>query len=296
MAVRIGMGLGRFVFDDIDGFRRWLDLCEEGGIDSIWQSDQVIASRPSPEPLALAAMVAGATQRLKFGMNAVVLGFRDPVVFARQCATIDYLSEGRFLPVVGVGAANSPGWRATGRSPRGRGARANEALEIITRLWTGEEVSFEGEHYRLEGAVISPTPVQSPLPLWIGGSSKAAIARTLRFGSGWLAGLQTLEEACETAATIRRAAEEAGQHIPLDHYGATVLYRIETGAGAKADDLPESPLLVAGDADDVIERIDAYVAGGITKFVAIPLVRTEAEWFEQTRLLDQVVIPAVAKA
>ena len=295
MAVRIGVGLGRFSFESIRSFRSWLDLCEESAIDSIWQSDQVVTSHPSPEPLSLVAMVAGATLRLKVGMNAVVLGFRDPVIFARQCAAIDFLSDGRLLPVVGVGLAASPSWQATGRSPRGRGARANEALEIITRLWSGERVSFQGEHYQLRDAEISPLPVQKPLPIWIGGSSQAAIRRTVRYGTGWLAGLQTASEAVETAAAIRREGTAQGRAIPEDHYGATILYRIEPGGAPTAPE-PElpgsaSPLLVSGDAQGLIAKIREYTDGGITKFVAIPLVRSEAEWFEQTRLLDREVIP-----
>ena len=172
MGVRIGVGVGRFVFDEVAGFRAWIDACEQSAIDSIWQSDRVLSNEPFHEPLALLAVVAGATQRLKIGMNAVVIGFRDPVTFARQCASIDHLSEGRLLPVVGVGNGGLDAWKATGRSPDGRGKRANEALEVITRLWAEEKVSFAGESITVEDATISPRPVQQPLPLWIGGSSQ----------------------------------------------------------------------------------------------------------------------------
>jgi probable F420-dependent oxidoreductase len=295
VAVRIGIGLSRYPFSSGSGFRTWLDRCEDGRIDSIWQSDQVLARAPSPEPLSLLSVIAGATQRLKIGTNAVVLGFRDPVTFARQCATLDFLSDGRFLPVVGVGSANLPAWRATGRSPEGRGPRANEALEIITRLWNEESVTFSGEHFRIENASISPQPVQRPLPLWIGGSSAAAIRRTVRYGSGWLAGLQTVEDAIETAAAIRRHASESARGIPEDHYGATLLFRIESGErkSANANDAPPglAKLLVAGDAERLLGRIQQYVSGGITKFVAVPAVGSSADFLEQTRLLDLEIVP-----
>jgi len=119
MAVRIGMGLGRFAFESASDFRAWLDLCEDSAIDSIWQSDQVVSRQSALEPMTLLSIVAGATQRLKFGTNAIVLPFRDPITFARQCATLDHLSEGRFLPAVAIGRAEAPEWEATGRSPKG---------------------------------------------------------------------------------------------------------------------------------------------------------------------------------
>jgi probable F420-dependent oxidoreductase len=295
MAIRVGIGLGRFPFEDGSGFRAWLDTCENSRIDSVWQSDQVLARSPSPEPLALLAVIAGATERLKIGTNAVVLGFRDPLTFARQCASVDFLSNGRFLPVIGVGTENLPAWKATGRSPQGRGGRANEALEIITRLWSEESVTFIGETFQVTDACISPRPVQNPLPLWIGGSSPAAIRRTVRYGSGWLAGLQTADDAIETAAAIRTHAAESDRTIPEDHYGATLLFRVESRerkSARTADSPPHlAKLLVAGDAAVVLDRIRQYVAGGITKFVAVPAVASTADFLEQTRLLDSEIIP-----
>jgi alkanesulfonate monooxygenase SsuD/methylene tetrahydromethanopterin reductase-like flavin-dependent oxidoreductase (luciferase family) len=298
MGVRVGVGMGRFPFEKIRAFRHWLDACEDSPIDSIWQSDQVVGAQPYAEPLSLLATVAGATERLEIGMNAIVLGFRDPLTFARQCATIDFLSDGRFLPVVGVGAGGAPGWKATGRDPKGRGGHANECLEVIRRLWREDSVSFEGKHLRFEAAQISPRPKQDPLPLSIGGSSPAAVRRTVKYGSGWLAGLQTAEEAAETAAQIRQHGAEVGKPIPDDHYGATLLYRIETGP-TKSEPEPEDRIakltarvLVRGDAQAIIERLAAYTAGGITKFVAIPASRSEADFVEQNRLLASEVIPA----
>lgn len=301
MAIRIGVGFGRFPFEDIETFRRWLDACEDGGIDSIWQSDRILSREPYHEPLTLLSVVAGATQRLKIGMNAVVLGFRDPVNFARQCASLDVLSEGRLLPVVGVGRGTSPEWHNTGRSPKARGVRANEALEIITRLWAEESVTFEGEHYQVRDATISPRPVQSPLPLWIGGSSPAAIRRTVRFGSGWLAPLESPEEAGKTVEAIKTEARAQGRQIPDDHYGASILYRIEAGkpeAEFGSDQPAEvrerlKKVTVVGDAEAFLERAHQYSALGVDKFVAIPLANSQAELVEQTRLLDAEVIAAL---
>ena len=303
MAVRIGigLGLGGFPFASIAEFRSWLDLCEDSAIDSIWQSDRVVSRDPMLEPIALLSMIAGATRRLKFGTNAVVLPFREPITFARQCATLDFLSDGRFLPAVGIGRADAPEWEATGKSPKARGARADEALSIITRLWSEESVDFEGEHYSAKGASIAPRPRQQPLPLWLGGASAGAIRRTARFGHGWLAPLQTPEEAGETVAAIRAESARIGKPIPDDHYGATILYRIgpPQEVPTARDGTPTSESMRArieriraiGEPDAILSRIREFRAQGVTKFIAIPLARDAREMEEQSRLLDRDVIP-----
>ena len=162
------------------------------------------------------AALAGATERLKFGMNAVVASLRDPLVLAKQCATIDWLSNGRLLPVFGVGSDDAPEFRATGRDAKERGKRADEALELCRRLWSEERVTFRGEFYRYEDVTISPRPIQQPLPLWIGGSSPAAIRRTVRLGTGWLAGIQTPAQVKPVVAAIKAHGAEVG---PADSRG-----------------------------------------------------------------------------
>ena len=98
-------------------------------------------------------------------------------------------------------------------------------LEIITRLWRGETVNFEGDYYRYTDASIAPLPVQQPLPLWIGGSSPAAVRRIARFGNGWLGGLQSPAQVAPVVASIRKVSREAGRPVPEDHYGASFPFR-----------------------------------------------------------------------
>ncbi len=297
MAVRIGIGSGRFPFESVREFRTWLDLCEGSEIDSIWQSDRVVSRELALEPITLLSIVAGATERLKFGTNAVVLPFRDPITFARQCATLDYMSEGRFLPVVAIGRGEAAEWEATGRSPKGRGARADEALEVMTRLWSSESADFDGEFFSLKNASISPRPRQDPLPLWLGGASKAAIRRTARFGSGWLAPLQTPEDTGATVRAIREESKRIGRPIPDDHYGATILFRIgDAPTASRAKTQPKTTLeriQAIGDAGVVLSLLREFRAVGVTKFIAIPIARNANEMIEQTRLLNEEVLPHV---
>ncbi len=305
MSIRVGLGISSFPFADARAFWRWVDLCEAGNVDSLWQTDRLSSREPFLEAMSTMAALAGATERIKFGMNAVVVGFRDPLVLAKQCATIDYLSGGRLLPVFGVGGERAPEFAATGRDPAGRGRRANEALEIMSRLWSEESVSFEGEFYRYADASISPRPVQQPLPLWIGGSSRAAIRRTARLGTGWLGGVQTPKQVAPVIEGIRAELAVTGRSIDRDHYGAGFVFRF-----GEWDDAPVAGLLGArrrtapdfdpkayaavGSARDSVQRCREYVEAGVSKFVMIPLAQGDDDLFEQTRRLVAEVIPAVS--
>ncbi len=303
MSVRIGLGAALLPETSPTSFFRWIDLCEESEVDSIWLSERLASRQPALEPLTAIAAIAGRTQRLKFGMNVVLLPLRDPLVLAKECATIDYLSGGRLLPAFGVGAANAPEWRATGREPRGRGAVADEMLELIARLWAEEEVTHEGAHFRYEAASIAPRPVQQPLPLWIGGSSEAAIARTARLGSGWLAGIQTAAQVAPVVAGIKAKAAAEGRTIDADHYGAGFPFRFGSWddsavtrtakAYARFAALDPRELFAVGSANEIVARAQEYVACGISKFVLRPLADSDTDAYAQTQRLIEDVLPAV---
>ena len=212
MSVAVGVGLLDFPFAGAGDYWRWVDLCEAGGVDSIWQTDRLVSRTPILECMATMAALAGRTRRMRFGMNVVSLALRDPVLLAKQCATIDVLSEGRLLPAFGIGSPLGPEWTALDIDTKTRGRRTDESLEIIARLWRDESVDFAGKHYRLNGASISPKPVQPDLPMWIGGSSDAAVKRTAKYGTGWQGGGETLEDAIRIVAAIKKAAAGGRPH------------------------------------------------------------------------------------
>ena len=303
MGIRCGIGISSFVFEDAQAYFRFALRCEEAGVDSFWQTDRLVGGEPQLEAMAAMAALAGATQRIKFGMNAVVIGYRDPLVLAKQCATIDFLSGGRLLPVFGVGFEGDPTWAANGRDPGGRGRRANEALTLLSRLWSEDSVDFDGEFYRYKGAHIEPRPVQRPLPLWIGGASKAAIRRTATLGTGWLGGLMPPDQVGPVIRAIAAAAEEAGRKIDADHYGATVPFHLGsdeppglaryTGARARAAGVAASGAVAHGDAAVLIDRIRGYAAAGASKFVLVPLASGEAALTRQLDQLAAEVLPVV---
>jgi alkanesulfonate monooxygenase SsuD/methylene tetrahydromethanopterin reductase-like flavin-dependent oxidoreductase (luciferase family) len=84
MSIALGLGLMEFPFPDADAYWRWVDLCEEGGVDSLWQTDRILSSEPILEPLSAMAALAGRTRRIKFGVNVVSLALRDPVLVVKQ--------------------------------------------------------------------------------------------------------------------------------------------------------------------------------------------------------------------
>jgi probable F420-dependent oxidoreductase len=304
MSIRIGIGtaLGASAFAPRD-YWRWVDYCEASGIDSIWHSDQLLGA--TLEPMTMLAALAARTSRMRFGTNALVVPFRDPVVVAKEFATIDYLSEGRLLPVFGVGHDVDPYWAATGANPKERGRRSNEAIGLIRLLLEQDQVDFAGTHYRYSGPGVQPRPAR-PLPLWIGGQSEAAIQRTAAIGDGWLGSFTGPDKAGEARRRIEAALALAGRTIDPDHYGLSLPMRIGAAddpavAAAKdriAQRLPPgeranlSDSFAAGSLDAVTELLRRFVAAGMSKFVMIPLVADAEELMAQTRLLVEI-LPAI---
>lgn len=305
MSDRIGMGLANFPFSDVDTLWRWIDLCEQRGVDSIWQTDRLISNHPILESMTFMAALAARTERLKFGMNVVVVGFRDPLVLAKQCATIDFLSNGRMLPAFGVGGGFAPEWRVTNRPLPGRGPIADEALQLIARLWREDAVTFHGQHFHYENATIEPKPVQNPLPLWIGGHSNAAIRRTATIGTGWVAGVQSAHEVAPIIDKIRAALAEAGRtDYEPDHFGAGFGYHFGTwddpdvqaqiaGLRARLPDVDPDTYLAVGNADDILARVNEYRDAGVSKFIMRPLARGDDAIMQQTQQLLDEVLPVV---
>lgn len=302
--IAAGLGLMEYPFRTTAGFWRWVDLCEQGGVDSIWQNDRLVSRTPVLECMTALAAIAGRTRRIKFGVNVVGAALRDPLLLAKQCATIDLLSEGRMLPGFGIGSPRGPEWQAMHLDPATRGRKTDEALEIIARLWKGETLTYAGKHFQLTNASISPLPAQAELPMWIGGSSAAAVRRTAKYGTGWQAGSEAPETVGQVIAAIRAATAEAGRSIDEDHYGASFAFRF-----GNADDpgvakvmqhyqtrtgRDPSVFFAFGDADAIVERIARYVENDASKFVLRPAADGDEDMYAQTRRFVEEVLPRMA--
>jgi probable F420-dependent oxidoreductase len=302
--IAVGVGITEFPFQTLDGFWRWVDLCEQGGLDSIWQTDRIVSRTPILECMTALAAIAGRTRRIKFGVNVVSVALREPVLLAKQCATIDVLSGGRLLPGFGIGSPRGPEWVAMHIDTTTRGRKTDEALEIISRLWAGEALNFDGRHFKLTKASIAPVPVQPDLPMWIGGSSDAAIRRTARVGTGWQAGPETPEAVGEVIAGIKQALIDTGRTIDEDHYGAAFAFRFggpgDPGVAKVMEQYKArtgrdpTDLFAIGDAEVILQRLSAYIDAGASKFILRPIADGDTDMLAQTKRLAEEVLPQVA--
>jgi probable F420-dependent oxidoreductase len=197
---------------------------------------ELAADCPVPDPLELLAFIAGSTTRLGLATGVLVLPDHNPVVLAKRIATLDALTGGRFRLCVGMGWMREE-IEACGADFDSRGRRADEQIEVLRALWTGEPTSYAGEFFSFEHAVCRPAPGERPIPIHLGGHTKAAARRAGRLGDG----LQPLGVAGEELQVLRaemaRSAEEAGRdpealELTLGH----LVGRIDRG---KADRLVE---------------------------------------------------------
>ena len=304
MSIRIGYMPGAFPRGD-EGLRFLRDLVSVGdefGYDSIWLSDRVVGERFSPEPLIALSMVAAYSDKLKFGTSVLQLPIRNPVVLAKELATLDYLSNGRFLPAIGLGQEDPREYEACGVSKADRGRRTDEAMTVMRRLWSEDSVTHEGEFYTLHDVTVEPKPVQEPsIPVWIGGRSRAAQRRVARIGDGWLVSSATPDEVREGAALIFSTAPEHGRSIDDDHVGALVGYYIaptiqEAEAVAEPyvtrvrEDVHFRHYSALGTAQQVRERIQGFLDSGASKFVVRPMCPPQ-ESLAQLRLFGEQVLP-----
>ena len=181
---------------------------EENGFDDIWLSEHhFIEDGYSPSLLPIAGAIASRTKNIHIGTSVMLLPFHNPVRLAEDAATVDVISGGRFELGVGVGYKVEE-FESFAISSKERGARTNEGLEIIRRLWEGETLTFEGKYYTVTKAKLTPEPIQQPRPpIWVGGFTPPALRRAAKYGDGYI-GVGPLKEAYERYVT---ALEKVGK-------------------------------------------------------------------------------------
>jgi len=170
---------------------------EAAGFESLWTGEHVVLPDPrvppSPlppqtpmlDPAVALAFVAAATTRIRLATGIIILPQRNPVVLAKELASVDVLSEGRLLFGVGAGYLE-PEFAALGAPFADRGARCDEYLDAIVALWTQPQPRFAGRYAAFSGIDAQPRPVQRPHPpIHVGGQSAGAYRRALRRGNGW---------------------------------------------------------------------------------------------------------------
>ena len=213
---------------DPTAVRDFAQAVEELGYDHILVYDHVLGagadSRPGwsgtyrhtdmfHEVFVLFGYLAAVTARVELATGILILPQRQTALVAKQAATLDVLSGGRFRLGVGVGW-NSVEYEALGRDFTDRGRRADEQVDVLKRLWTRELVTYEGKWHRITDAGLNPMPVQRPIPLWFGGIADPVLRRIGRLGDGWIVpsyDRSPLERHHAALAQIRSQAREAGR-------------------------------------------------------------------------------------
>lgn len=298
MKIKVGFGPGVGAGMALDGAGFWalVDALEAGGWDSIWLSERVRSNLF--DPLAAMAAIAGRTQRLKFGMSVLVVPGRNPVLLAKELATIDVLSAGRLVPAFGLGSDAPSEHEVFGVARGERAGRTDEAVVLMKRLWTEDDVTFDGAYYRTSSLSVGPKPVQLPCPdVWFGGHSEAAARRVGRVGDGWLPSFIAPDEYVARRKLIDETADLNGRAVDPEHYGALVPYLPDSSAGADAVLAAIAARRPGIDPETIIARgptalrgrLEGFVASGASKFVVVPVV-PPPDWLGELETLQSLVV------
>lgn len=274
--MRIGFGLGTHTTaNDAGSFAALVDGLESLRFDSLWLSERLTAD--APDPLTALAFAAGRTTRLKLGTSVLVLPGRNPVVLAKEMASLDRLSSGRLLPAVGLGQPSPVEQSAFGVERADRAGWFDEALGLMRRLWTEDDVTHRGARFHVEGVSLRPRPVQQPIEVWLGGQAPSELRRVGRVGDGWLPSFCSVDEVRDGWATVNEVASAHGRTIDAEHLGVLITYsRTEVPERMRRFLARRRPELAAEDVvpvglDALRARLEAFIEVGASKFVVAPL-------------------------
>ncbi len=210
-----------------------MEVCrtaEAVGFESLWGGEHVILpsridskypytadgkipaqpDTPIPDPLIWLAFAAAAAPTMRLGTCILIVPQRNPLVLAKELATLDQLSGGRVELGLGVGWLKEE-FDALGVPWERRGARNDEYIAAMRALWAGPHAEFHGEFVDFEPVTCSPRPVQASIPILVGGDTEAAINRAVRLADGYFPGEGNIERLASLITRVRRAAEDAGR-------------------------------------------------------------------------------------
>jgi probable F420-dependent oxidoreductase len=229
--MKFGIAAGNTgTFGTAEGARALGAAAEDAGIDSIWTVEHVIVPQgyesiypygrsgrmpgsedvPIPDPLIWLAHLAAVTSTVRLATGILIAPQRNPLVLAKQCATLDQLAGGRL--VLGVGAGwLSEEYEALGIPFEDRGRRLDDHIGALRAAWGEQPASFDGEFTQFSKVYSAPQPVDGSVPIVVGGHSPAAARRAGRLGDGFFPGRGSLESTVELLDIMRKAAREAGR-------------------------------------------------------------------------------------
>jgi probable F420-dependent oxidoreductase len=228
--MKFTLHFGNNTFPDLAGATRMARLAEAAGFDSVVTVDHVVFPHsytstypysPTgrlpggpdgalPDPLIWMAAIAAVTTRLRFMTGVIILPLRNPLVLAKQVATLDAMSSGRVELGIGVGWLKEE-FEALGVPFEKRGKRSDEYIAAMRALWAKDGASFDGEFVKFHEVSSNPKPVRRSVPIMIGGHSEAAAKRAGRLGDGFFPSVGTQVDILPLFDTVRRSAAAAGR-------------------------------------------------------------------------------------
>lgn len=242
-------------------------VCEEVGFDSVWATDHVIMPTDLREPygqvlepLATLSFIASRTDKLRLGTSCIVLPQRNPVLVAKQAATLDAFSEGRVILGLGAGWAEKE-FSFLNADFQRRGTIMDESIKLMKMLWREEMIDFQGEFFRIKGALFLPKPVKRDIPVWIGGNGRTSIRRVARLGDGWHPVGIDAEGFKDGASKVREGKKEAALSVRMT---TDVRKKRENYIGAGG----EKRVAVSGSSAEIRKQIGVYEQGGLEYYCA----------------------------
>lgn len=224
--MRIGVVFPQIEIEpDAGAIRAYAEAAQDLGYTHLLAYDHVlgadVANRPEwtgpyttadsfHEPFVLFGYIAAVAPELELVSGVIILPQRQTALVAKQAAQVDLLTNGRFRLGIGVGW-NQVEYVALNEGFRTRGRRVEEQIAVLRALWTAPSVTFQGTYHQIEAAGITPLPVQRPIPVWIGGSSRIAIERAGRIADGWMPQRRPNDELAADIERFHAAATAAGR-------------------------------------------------------------------------------------
>lgn len=298
MKIRIGYGLGVRTHLNDHGFLDVVEAMEALRFDSLWVSERI--GSECPDPVVAMSMAAARTTKLKFGMSVMVLPGRNPVLLAKQLATLDRMSQGRLLPAFGLGVADQAEQQAFGVERSTRAKLFDESLAVIRKCWTDDTVTHHGEHFHFDGLRVLPKPLQKTPDVWLGGIAPSELKRVARLSDGWLPSFVTPSDAAAGWATVTEHAASLGREIDPEHFGVLIPYTtgplpepLVAGLRARRPDLEDVSVLVPNGWEKLVSSIQEFVAIGASKFVVLPIVEPSdvRAWISHLEDASRVLLP-----
>ena len=281
-------------------------LAESLGYDYLCSGEHMMFHGAVPNSLITLAVAAGATSRIKLMSTVVLLPLYTPMVLAKMTSVLDVASNGRYHMGVGVGGEFPKEFEACGVPVKQRGSRSNEALEVIRKLWTEKNASFEGRYAKFSGVTLDPQPAQKPHPpIWVAGRKESAMRRAALYADGWIPYMYTPEMLHESIEKIHQFGKAAGRDLSNFRPGLFIFASVypdrdearEQAARALGKNYAQDFSKIAGrytlygNPDDCRKRLKEYVdAGARTVLVSWACRQSDIE--QNMKLVADEVAPA----